>query len=108
MTPRYLTHRVSVERLRTLLIYRHEANTPAQDRGQLGVAEFVNGAVIVDRRVGHLHELAFEAIGDLLECPALLVHERTFDKLLGEAVDLSCASLCRLDRCDSVRGAARR
>ena len=48
----------------------------------------MNGAVIVDRRVGHLHELAFEAIGDLLECPALLVHERTFDKLLGEAVDL--------------------
>ena len=43
------THRVSVEcpTFRTLLVtlYRHDANTPAQDRTQLGVAELVNGAV---------------------------------------------------------------
>ena len=32
---------------------------PAQDRSQLGVAEFVNSAVIVHRRVDYLHGLAF-------------------------------------------------
>jgi hypothetical protein len=50
-----LSHRPSVEcpTFRTLLLtlYSNDANTPPQDRGQLGVAEFVNGAVIVDRRV---------------------------------------------------------
>jgi hypothetical protein len=62
---------------RTLLLtlYSHDANTPAQNRSQLGVAEFVNGAVIVDCRVDHLHGFAIEAIGDLLEGPALLVHD---------------------------------
>ena len=54
MTPRYLIHRVSVEcpTQRTLLValYRNDAKTPAQDRTQLGVAELVNGAVVVDRR----------------------------------------------------------
>jgi hypothetical protein len=48
--PRALTHRVSVECLtfRTLLIAldRHDANAPAQDRGQLGVAELRHGAVV--------------------------------------------------------------
>jgi hypothetical protein len=39
-------------------LYSHDANTPAQDRGQFGVAKFVNGAVIVDRRVDYLHWLA--------------------------------------------------
>jgi hypothetical protein len=66
-----LSHRPSVEcpTFRTLLLtlYSNDANTPPQDRGQLGVAEFVNGAVIVDRRVDYLHGLAFEAIGDLLK-----------------------------------------
>jgi hypothetical protein len=71
VTPRY---GVSVQcRTRTLPItlYRHDANTPAQDRSQLGVAEFVNYAVIVDRCVDHLHWLAFKAIGGLLERPSL-------------------------------------
>ena len=89
---RYLTLRVSVQcrTFSTLLVAlnRRDANTPAQDRGQLGVAEFVNGAVIVDRRVDYLHGLAFEAIGDLLERPTLLVLDRALDKLLGELVDL--------------------
>ena len=71
MTPRYLTHRVSVE-CPTLLVtlYRHDANTPAQDRCQLGITKLVKGAVVVDRRVDYLHGLAFEAVGDLLERPA--------------------------------------
>jgi hypothetical protein len=85
-------HRVSVEWLtpRTLLVAldRHDLHAPAQHRSQLGVAEFVNGAVIVDRRVDDLHGLALQAVGDLLERPALLVHERTFDELLGQLVDL--------------------
>ena len=53
LTPRYLTHRVSVEcptsgRSSSL----STGTTPtrlAQDRTQLGVAELVNGAVVVDR-----------------------------------------------------------
>ena len=78
----------SIKRLtfRTLLLAlnRHDANAPAQDRTQLGVAEFVNGAVVVDRRVDYLHGLAFEAIGDLLKRPSLLVFDRALDKLFGE------------------------
>jgi len=74
------THRVSVEcpTHRTLLValYRHDANTLAQDRTQLGVTELVKRAVVVDRCVDYLHGLAFEAIGDLLECPSLLVLDR--------------------------------
>jgi hypothetical protein len=94
--------------LRTLLVAlnRRDANTSAQDRGQLCVAEFVNGAVIVDRRVDYLHGLAFEAIGDLLEGPALLVHERTFDELLGEAVDF--LALVLVLRVDAVQLEAQR
>ena len=49
------THRVSVEcpthRTVLFVLYRQNANTPAQDRSQLGVAELVNGAVVVDRCV---------------------------------------------------------
>ena len=106
-----LTHRVSVQyrTFRTLLLitlHKHDANTPAQDRGQLGVAEFVNGAVIVDRRVDHLHGLAFEAIGDLLERPTLLVLDRTLDKLLGQLVDL--LALLLVVRIDSVQFEAQR
>jgi hypothetical protein len=62
VTPRHLTHSVLVEcpTCRTLLLtlYGHDANTPAQDRSQLGVAKFVNGAVIVDRRVDYLRGLS--------------------------------------------------
>ena len=57
-------------RTRFVALYRNDANTPAQDRGQLGVAVFVNGAMVVDRRVDYLHGLAFEAVGDLLERPS--------------------------------------
>ena len=75
-----MTHRVSVEcpTFRTLLVtlYRHDANTPAQDRSQLGVAELVKGAVVVDRRVDDLHRLPLETVGDLLEGPGLLVLSR--------------------------------
>ena len=71
---------VSVEcpTFRTLLValYRTDANTPAQDRTQLGVTELVKGAVVVDRCVDYLHRLAFKAIGDLLERPTLLVLDR--------------------------------
>jgi len=78
--------RVSVQCgiLGTLLVAlsKRRANTPAQDRTQLGVAEFVYGAMVVDCRVDYLHWLAFEAIGDLLERPALLVLDRALDKLL--------------------------
>src|SRR5215471_5418290 len=49
-----------------------DSSTPAQDRTQLGVTELVNSAVAVDPRVDHVHGLAFEAVGDLLERPALL------------------------------------
>ena len=72
--------RISVEcpthRTVLFVLYRQNANTPAQDRSQLGVAELVNGAVVVDRRVDYLHGLALEAVGDLLECPGLLVLSR--------------------------------
>src|SRR6516162_8108754 len=55
--------RISVECPGTLLValYRHDANTPAQDRSQLVVAELVKGAVVVDRCVDYLDGLAFEA-----------------------------------------------
>ena len=86
------THRVSIEcpTFGTLLVtlYRHDANTPAQDRTQLGIAELVKGAVVVDRRVDYLHGLSFEAVGDLLECPRLLVLDRALDELLGQPVHL--------------------
>src|SRR5262249_32432599 len=57
VTPRYLTHRVSVEHptFSMLLVALYDANTPTQDRNQLGVAELVEGAVVVDRRVDYLH-----------------------------------------------------
>jgi hypothetical protein len=64
-------------------LYRQTANAPAQHRTQLGIAELVNGAVVVDRRVDYLHGLAFEAVGDLLERPSLFVLDRALDKLLG-------------------------
>ena len=59
------------------------ANTPAQDRTQLGIAELVNGAVVPNRRVDYLHGLAFEAIGDLLErpphpCLSSIAHSTSF------------------------------
>ena len=106
--------RVSVEcPTFTLLValYRHDANTPAQDRSQLSVAELPNGAAVVDRRVDYLHGLAFEAIGDLLERPSLFILDRVLDKLLGEAADL--LALVLVARIDSVqfeaqRGAAER
>jgi hypothetical protein len=43
----------------------------------------VNGTVIVDCRVDDLHRLAFEAISDLLERPALLVLDRALDERFG-------------------------
>jgi len=49
-------HSVECLTFRTLLVtlYRHDAYTPAQDRTQLGVAELLKGAVVIDRRVDHL------------------------------------------------------
>jgi len=44
----------------------------------------VKGAVVIDRRVDYLHRLAFEAIGNLLERPGLLILDRALDKLLGQ------------------------
>jgi hypothetical protein len=66
----------------------------------------VNGAVIVDRRVDHLHGLAFEAIGDLLERPALLILDGALDKLLGQLVDL--LALLLVIRIDPVQFEAQR
>jgi len=47
--------RVSVQCgiLGTLLVAlsKRRANTPAQDRTQLGIAKFLNGAMVIDRRV---------------------------------------------------------
>jgi hypothetical protein len=67
VTPRYLTHRVSVEcpTFRTLLValYRHDANTPAQDRGELGIRELLDLTAVADRRIDDLHRLALKAIG---------------------------------------------
>src|SRR5215831_6319261 len=98
-------HRVSVQcpTFRTLLValYRHDTNTPAQDRSQLGVTELVKGAVVVDRRVDDLHRLAFEAVGDLLERPGLLILDRALDKLFGQFVDL--LALLLVVRIDSVQ-----
>ena len=100
--------RISVECPGTLLValYRHDANTPAQDRSQLGVTELVKGAVVVDRCVDYLHGLAFEAVGDLLERPALLVLDRALDELLGQLVDL--LALLLVVRIDSVQFEAQR
>ena len=66
----------------------------------------MNGAVVVGRRVDYLHGLAFEAIGDLLERPTLLVLDRTLDKLLGQLVDL--LALLLVVRIDSVQFEAQR
>ena len=58
----------------------------------------MKGAVVVDRCVDYLHGLAFEAVGDLLERPSLLVLDRALDKLLGEAVDfLALVLVLRVD-----------
>jgi hypothetical protein len=108
VTPRYGVS-VQCRTFRTLLLitlYSHDANTPAQDRGQLGVAEFVNSAVIVDRRVDYLHGFAFEAIGDLLERPTLLILDGALDKLLGQLVDL--LALLLVVRIDPVQFEAQR
>jgi hypothetical protein len=60
--PSSATHRVSVQHptFRTLLValYWRDAKMLPQDRGQLGVAEFVNGAVVVDHRIDYLHGLS--------------------------------------------------
>jgi hypothetical protein len=52
VTPPLFDARVSVERptFRTLLVAlnRHDADAPAQNRGQLVFAELVKGAVVVD------------------------------------------------------------
>jgi hypothetical protein len=63
---------------RTLLValYGNDANTPAQDRTQLGIAVFADLAVIDDVVIDLLCGLAFEAVGDLLECPGLLVRAK--------------------------------
>jgi hypothetical protein len=102
--------RVSVEwlTLGTLLValYGHDANTPAQDRSQLGVAELLNGAVVIDRRVDYLNGLAFEAIGDLLKRPALPVLDRALDELFGQLVDL--LALLLVIRIDSIQFEAQR
>ena len=53
--------------LRTLLValYGNDANTPAQDRTQLGIAVFADLAVIDDVVIDLLCGLAFEAVGDI-------------------------------------------
>jgi hypothetical protein len=83
---------VSVEWLigRALLIAldRHDLHALAEDRRQLSIRELFDIVSVIDRRVDDLHGLALEAVGDLLEGPALLVLERALDELLGEAVDL--------------------
>jgi hypothetical protein len=65
------THTVSVEcpTFRTLLIalYRHDANTPPQNRTELGIAELLDVAAIIVMVLDRLDRLALEAIGDLLE-----------------------------------------
>ena len=66
----------------------------------------MNGAVVVDRRVDYLHGLAFEAIGDLLESPGLLVLDRALDELLGQLVDL--LALLLVVRIDAVQFEAER
>jgi hypothetical protein len=48
----------------------------------------VKRAAVIDCRLDHLHRLAFESIGDLLERPALLVLDCALDELLGQPVDL--------------------
>jgi hypothetical protein len=101
---------VSVECLtfRTLLVAldRHDADAPAQDRGQLVVGELRDGALVDLSVLDRLHGLAFQAVDDLRERPALLVHERTLDELLGEAVDLLALVLVR--QVDAVQLEAQR
>jgi hypothetical protein len=47
-------------------------------------AKLVNGAASINLASNYLHRLAFEPIGNLLECSGLLVLDRPLDKLLGE------------------------
>jgi hypothetical protein len=54
VTPSDLMVSVECPTFRTLLVAQHDANTPAQDRSQLGVGELLNDAVVVDRRVDDL------------------------------------------------------
>ena len=69
LTPRCLTRRVSVQcpshGTVLFVLYRQNANTPAQHRTQLGVAEFADLAVIDDVVIDLLCGLAFEAVGDI-------------------------------------------
>ena len=86
------THRVSVEcpthRTVLFVLYRQNANTPAQDRSQLGVAVFANLAVIDDVVIDLLRGLTLKPVCNQVERPTLLVLNRALDKLFGELVDL--------------------
>ena len=62
--------------------------------------------MVIDRRVDYLHGLAFEAIGDLLESPGLLVLDRALDELLGQLVDL--LALLLVVRIDTIQFEAQR
>jgi len=93
VTPRHLTHRVSVEcptTFRTLLVtlYRHDANTPAQDRTQLGIAVFADLAAIDDVVIDLLRGLTLKPVRNQVERPGLLVLNRALDELFGQFVDL--------------------
>jgi hypothetical protein len=106
VTPAIRPRGISVEcpttfRTPLVALYRHDANPPAQDRSQLGVAELVKGAVVVDRRVDYLHGLPLETVGDLLEGPGLLVLDRALNQLLCQPVHL--LALLFVVRIDSVQ-----
>jgi hypothetical protein len=100
--PSATTHGVLVE-CPTLLVtlYRHDANTPAQHRTQLGVAEFADLAVIDDVVIDLLRGFAFQAIGNLLERPTLLVLDRALEEPFGEPIHLP--ALLLVVRIDSVQ-----
>jgi hypothetical protein len=82
------------------------ATTPTRLRRIAVSSAWLNGAVVVDRRVDYLHGLAFEAVDDLLKRPTLLVLDRALDELLGEAVDL--LALLLVARIDSIQFEAER
>ena len=99
---------MSAPTFRTLLVslYRHDANTPAQDRTQLGVAVFADLAVIDDVVIDLLRGLTLKPVCNQVERPTLLVLDRALDKLFGEFVDL--LALLLVFRIDSIQFEAQR
>ena len=87
--------------LRRLLVALRQLGLEAltQQRSQLGIAEFIDAGPVVGG-LDNLARLAFEAICDLLERPALAILQGAVDERLGQRIDLLAVWIFRIDPVD--------